>query len=595
MKLPSRLTGYGMILMLLFALLAPLQANAALLYRSYLVKYDRGWDILCDPYIVQKNDWVYKIFRQKGEISQADFQEFLSIFKRLNPHIINIDQIRPGQHILIPLKKLEQGSLTGQASGIVTIPFVTISKVIEILDTYSKTYTVVKGDTVSRLVASRFGNYGTQSYRKGLKIFQALNPDIDNLDLIYTGQKVFLPDPEIRKQPWYLSLFDEKGNLKTDSELESAETLVPPGVSPAPAATASQPEAVPPDPYMATAETLEAKLLDQGRYFFPRKGRPDVHIDLADNPVIELQDGTRLLFAQEGTLQAEEITQIREFWPQLHVVSTSPEASSNAVLQSAVSSMEEKGELENRVSFSEQGVHVTVQAQWIKKTSAKEDPAPRYVCITMVQNPDEQTPASIRRYLDQHDIVLKEVLPGQKRPVQANPTAITVAGEAVSLGAGDRKRQIQNLIETLGYSYAPNVSITFPWAGVQITAVSNLVTVGRGREILIDFGDLYGEAVSAIEKTGFKVIQIKSDEPLGPVVQRILTALDLGYTPNPTFWAAKRPETYNTAIQIEGILINGGQQQQTLIAAGALHTGIVRFLNNSGVQVVVADATQTAF
>jgi hypothetical protein len=579
---------------MMLVLLAPWQVNGALLYRSYLVKYDRGWDILCDPYIVQKDDWVYKIFRQKGEISQADFQEFLSIFKRLNPHISNIDQIRPGQNILIPLKKLEQGTLVGQASGIVTIPFVTISKVIEILDTYSKTYTVVSGDTVSRLVASRFGNYGSQSYRKGLKIFQALNPDIDNLDLIYTGQKVFLPDPEIRKQPWYLSLFDDKGDLKTDAELEATETLTA-GASSTYATTGPQTEEAAIDPYAATADTLEAKLLKQGRYFFPRKGRPDVHIDLAQNPVIELQDGTRLLFAQEGALGTEELAQIQAFWPQLHVISPPEQTSNRTLLESAVNSMAQKGQIENRVSFSEQGVHVTVQAQWIKKTSAQEDPSQRYVCITMVQHPDEQTPASIRRYLDQHDIVLKEVLPGQQQSSWANPTAMTIAGEAVSLGAGDRKRAIQKLIETLGYRYAPNISITFPWAGVQITAVSNLATDGQGKEILIDFGDLYGEAVAAIEKTGFQVIQVKLDEPLGPAIQRILAAFGLAYTPNPTFWAANRPETYNTAIQIEGILINGKGERQTLVAAGALHTGIVRFLNNSGVQVVVADANQATF
>ena len=66
------------------------RALAAVLYKSYLVKYDRGWDILCDPYVVQKDDWVYKIFRQKGELSAKDFREFLSIFRQV---IFSIRQI----------------------------------------------------------------------------------------------------------------------------------------------------------------------------------------------------------------------------------------------------------------------------------------------------------------------------------------------------------------------------------------------------------------------------------------------------------------------------------------------------------------------
>ncbi len=31
----------------------PSAGFSAVLYRSYVVKYDRGWDILCDPYIVK--------------------------------------------------------------------------------------------------------------------------------------------------------------------------------------------------------------------------------------------------------------------------------------------------------------------------------------------------------------------------------------------------------------------------------------------------------------------------------------------------------------------------------------------------------------
>ena len=50
-----------------------------------MVRYDRGWDILCDPYQVQQGDWVLKIFRQKGEIAHEDFREFLGIFRASQP------------------------------------------------------------------------------------------------------------------------------------------------------------------------------------------------------------------------------------------------------------------------------------------------------------------------------------------------------------------------------------------------------------------------------------------------------------------------------------------------------------------------------
>ena len=92
-------------------LISPDSAYNAFLYKSYIIRCDRGWDILCDPYVVKKDDWLYKLFRQKGEIANKDFPEFLRIFKRINPHIHDIDKIRAGQHIIIPLKKLPPNSM----------------------------------------------------------------------------------------------------------------------------------------------------------------------------------------------------------------------------------------------------------------------------------------------------------------------------------------------------------------------------------------------------------------------------------------------------------------------------------------------------
>jgi len=133
---------FNLVIILAAIMIAPLKANAAFLYKSYTIRYDRGWDILCDPYVVQKNDWVLKLFRQKGEIAHKDFPEFLRIFQRINPHIRDVDRIQPGQYIMIPLRKLRQGSMPGQSTGIVTVPFVTISNIPEPLKVYSKAYKV---------------------------------------------------------------------------------------------------------------------------------------------------------------------------------------------------------------------------------------------------------------------------------------------------------------------------------------------------------------------------------------------------------------------------------------------------------------------
>ena len=65
-----------LIIMVVFVF--PMTSPAAFLYKNYIVRKDRGWDILCDPYIVEKDDWVIKIFQRRGQIAEQDFPELCS-------------------------------------------------------------------------------------------------------------------------------------------------------------------------------------------------------------------------------------------------------------------------------------------------------------------------------------------------------------------------------------------------------------------------------------------------------------------------------------------------------------------------------------
>ncbi len=100
-------------------------------YKDYGIYSYQGQDVLCEPYIVKKNDWLYKIFRQKGEISENNFPFFIAIFKQINPHIQNIDAIAPGTRIRIPLKITRKQDYTVDKDGRVQIPVVEFHDTVE--------------------------------------------------------------------------------------------------------------------------------------------------------------------------------------------------------------------------------------------------------------------------------------------------------------------------------------------------------------------------------------------------------------------------------------------------------------------------------
>lgn len=573
-----------LVIILLALLFAPVKTNGAFLYKSYTIRYDRGWDILCDPYVVQKYDWVLKLFKQKGEIAHEDFPEFLRIFKRINPHISDINTIRPGQYIMIPLRKLRQGTLPGQSTGIVTIPFVTISNKPETLKTHSAEYEVHEGDCVSILISRRFGAYGSKPYHEGIKLFKLINPDIEDLDRILVGQMIRLPDPAIRNQPWYPSLFDRSVASTDNSSLDSS---IHPEIEASELPASDNGKDEPGSPLAEAALILNAKLYNKGAYYLPRPGREDFRIDLARMPLLELKDGTRILLPNDPNSREPEVDIIISALDNVKVVRLAADASVeqvfNAVFESLGITL-----LTSPLSFSDHGVEVESRGKWIIAEPLATGEPGRKVCISLIDHPGQHMPDSIARYLEQHDIVVKDVLIGPKE-TNPNPTIIPSRNDenVVTIDASDQRTLVNDLLTAMGYRYAPNVSITFPYAAIQVQAVSNLVTKRNGSLLLIDFGDFYGDAVAAIKKTGFDIIQVKNEDPLDTVIRKLLDALGLPYSNNPTFWAADRPTAYNTALTIPGFLVAEAGGPKVLLADVPLNDGVIQLLMHQGVKVIM--------
>jgi hypothetical protein len=557
--------------------------GSSLIYKNYLVRYDRGWDILCEPYVVQPGDWVLKIFRQKGEIAHKDFRDFLGIFERLNPNVRDIDMIRPGQTIDIPLRKLAHGTLPGQASGMVTIPFVTLARVMDVLHQHAQEYQVRWGDTVSQLVAAHYGRYGTRSYQEGIKLFQAANPQVTDIDRIYAGQRVYLPEPSIREEAWYAAMYDEQGNLKETIDRGPGAPGIPVTAGAELQAPAAAEAAEPESPLAQAAATVGGELLDKGTYFIPRAGEPDFEIDLSRNPLLDLQTN-KLLFSQDGRVMDRDSAEVETLWPRTRVVRYDARASVPELVGAIFEALDQPDTHAEEVGFDDQGVRVAVRAKWIKTQSDQ-----RKLCITPIAGPHEQTPESMRRYLDQHGIVLKEMLPGGR--ATATGTGSRAERHAIkdilAIAPTGQKDFVQNLARALQFTYSPNVAVTFPYAGIQIKAYADLVSAPGGREVLLDFGELYGDAIKALRQSGLDVVQIAPDEPYTAVAAKVLAGLGEQFVEHPSFPAAPRPPPYNATVTIYGLLYtNAENNKHTLLSAAALHPAITDLLSADGIAVV---------
>lgn len=587
--------------------------GASQVKKRFFVSQDRGRDILCDPYTVKKDDYLIRLFQQRGEIASRDLPMFLEIFKRINPEITDVNLIYPNQKILIPLKILTPGALDGQETGIVSIPMIIISNISDELMASSAEHIVVSGDTVSSLLLPRFGKPGTSSYQQGIEIFKYLNSEINDINKIHVGQKIRLPDPAVQDQTWYTELFDESGRIIVPED--TSRTEIAPLAIPEPrhieelaliapiethdTAAAEEKPVIPAEPSSAkkvartsprtlfekAARIFRANLIDSGEYFFPRKGQPDFRLDLSISPVMEFRSGKRVLYAPSDQISAIDADVIKIYWKNL-VVLQIPATDELRDLLNPICPIIHGGECDSMMSFEDQGVQVTLRADYIYDNPNRHGK----VYLAILDHPDRAMPAGFRAYLEGKGILVSEWINSDTWFGAADRYGVRqlLASDAVVLQPASPEGMVRQLADLLGFTYQEKLDIEFPYAGFQVKTRANLLTTRVGREVIVDFGNLRGEALTSLEAKGFSVLQIDRRQSNRGILQKLLDHLAIAHEKDPTFWVADRPRINNPSMQVPGLMATFGDDggQRILFSDAPVPLRLVSFFMDAGIRVV---------
>lgn len=556
-------------------------------YKTYMIKDYKGWDILCDTYTVKQGDNIWEILRRRGSIAEDNFPKFIAILKHLNPRIKNVDRIYPGQKILIPLKqtKTKEKAHDGGPRYVI-IPIIP--------DVLYDIYEVHSGDCLSEIVTAHLGipiKYIPKEYFETLK---QLNPSIKDMDLIYPGQEIRIPE---------LALGDA-----ADQGMGKLTEHRPPAISgtPTPVSSTGQalpsPSAVTPasgrriQKWPETAVSMVLKqiggsLLQSGDYFFPTENNRDLKLDLSTFPVLELADGRRfLLETGKGLPQgAEKI--IRTFWKSLSIVHIDRRAAGPDMLDKIFRSMygeEVRQTLD--ISMLDEDIKLTLRGDWIFAQKENKDSPPQHHCITLISDPEECTSAALIEYLAEKNILVSDLLIESEdeisnqvtatQPVKSKKPTIEI------LGAPDQKTFVAEFARASGYTYERRVPLSFYYDGFQVQATADLIHGDNGLDAVIDFGTFYGETKSAIEAGGLKVLSIKPEDEALTIAGNILKVTGVPFTEAPVFFGANREVFKTISITIPGLLASSPDQEKTLLTQTPLHQKLCDFLMERDIKVL---------
>ncbi|MCF8104976.1 MAG: LysM peptidoglycan-binding domain-containing protein [Desulfohalobiaceae bacterium] len=144
----------------------------------------------CFTYTIEKGDYVYAILR-RFNVSEAMLEEMNTVVKRLNPQIEDLDLVKPGDSLHLPVflqdltgkkeKQRDPRQAKGNAGSLRSIE-----------------YRVKPGDTVFQILLEKTGLPKKIVADRYLGIFRGLNPKIKDIDRIVAGQNLRVPLPPMR-------------------------------------------------------------------------------------------------------------------------------------------------------------------------------------------------------------------------------------------------------------------------------------------------------------------------------------------------------------------------------------------------------------
>jgi hypothetical protein len=405
------------------------------------------------------------------------------------------------------------------------------------------------------------------------------------VNLILVGEELWLPNKSLQNELWYESLFDASGNVALSAPVEPEAMETKSKGTDSESETEIK-EAVSITPLADAAQLMDAKLYQKGTYYFPRTGSSDFRLDLTKFPILETRDGSRALItstAEGRGLSSENLSVLKRFWKDLVVADLPGEASLPQVLDALMGSLV-GGSISEKRTFTDNGVQVTVQPRWMLDRPGQNSS----IAITPVNGMAEKTPQPMIDYLKTQGIEMKEIVlsdvsggtkGGDKKPISYGQVPILDA----SL---DPQAFTRNLYGILGMAYQQNVTVSFSYAGIQIQAVTNALNRPDGLLVLIDFGDLQGEAIATLEKAGFELVQVPPRGAAADLIPKLLQAADLICEKHPAMTAVRRSGPYNTTIAIPGFMAIKDETPQVLLATVPLCEDLIRYFIEKEIDVV---------
>jgi hypothetical protein len=527
-----------------------------------------GKKVLVETYTVKDGDHLWQILREKKLLDKRNLSELISVLKKLNGSLDNIDMIHPGEKIIIPLVLSPIGgkSASSKESPPESVPLEAIN------DVDLEEYVVRQGDSIIKIVEERYDVPHKKLYNEYLSKLKEINPFIKDINSVYPGQKIKLPiySPTVVKMPI-------KGQPAvepmTGPEKEAIKVI------------AGQ---------LGEIFTLMGEQwLQTGEHFFPLKASSQLKLNASAYPIIDLTNGNKILVDLYNDLPEKMEDLITSNWNDYKVIHLDGKDDLKTAFSRVVQVCGYRkiyGAGEPFVSDGETPVSVTAD-RIVEQDQTSSSSTRKISVINFLDDNNLRTPEPLRKYLESSGI---KIIDYPSRP----ETEKNVNENLDLLSATDNLNSfIKTLLDATGQIYKTNVELPVyqnERTDINLAIKADFFIQAEGKDHIIDLSGLGKEIINVLQEHQMMVCSILGKRKSSEALQGLLEFLGIKHNAGThQFSSENTPDSHNISITIEGITFKDANLKEVFATSLKLPRDLIRFLNAKGYRVFQMPMTFT--
>lgn len=492
--------------------------------RSY-----QGREVEGEDRQIGRGDSLWRILVEEKGVSGKQFRSYVVIIRGLNPHVKNLDVLRVGDKIFIPLRpaQLLEGRAAEVAAGERTQPGsgTTIN------------YRIKAGEHLYQILREQLNLTEDRKVAQYYALVRDLNPERKNWDVLAEGEIIRLPVAgRVYEIPATVAA---PAASPRSSGAPTATVEAKPAVVPAPIIEAQAKPAIEPTPALPTQPPA---IIDRRQVLrSPAKENLALFAKVAESIGSQMQQsGEEVINLKEGAVRFDKRNYPVVFNPQLKQrVVLDPEGKIPLSLRtklgdpsigapivpmaSGVSVQDAVGQLlaglgyqalpaERPVIIQEDGISYEAKGDWMA-LAPEESNKPQHVYVINLSDDGAEIPEYLRALLAKKGLHLKDILllPSAEPEKKENKSAAKSFVSPAKIWPRDKKDIVDNLLFAFGipFGVAETLSVELQ-NGLRLDARTDRVFELSGKRVALFFQKADAEIRQALQdKDGVRTVEIE--------------------------------------------------------------------------------------